>query len=151
MSFRPGLQSLPYARDRLLIVAPPSHSLASETSVPFERLGSERLLLREQGSGTRMVLEEELGRRGLHLSRVMELAGCEAVKRGVMAGMGVAAVSGYSVEMEIRLGLLKALPVKELRLEREIAMISRKDVRPTTAALAFTAMAKKLLPPNSED
>ncbi len=146
MGFQPGLQSLPYARDRLVIVAPPSHPLASEGSIPLERLLSERFLLREPGSGTRRVLEDELGRREFQLGRVMELAGCEAVKRGVMAGVGIAAVSGYSVEVELRQGLLKTLPVEGLRLEREISIISRKDVRPTAAALAFTALAHRLLP-----
>ena len=161
MSFQPGLQSLPYARDRLLIVAPPSHPLASEGSIPLERLRSERFVLREPGSGTRRVLEEALGRRGFQLGRVMEealgrrgfqlgrvmeLHGCEAVKRGVMAGMGIAAVSGYSVELELRQGLLRTLAVDGLRLERDISIVSRKDVRPTAAALAFTALAHKLLP-----
>ena len=146
MSFQPGLQSLPYARDRLVIVAHPSHPLASEGAIRLERLRSERFLLREPGSGTRRVLDEELGRHGYRPGMVMELAGCEAVKRGAMAGMGIAAVSGYSVEMELRQGLLRALPVEGLLLEREISIISRKDVRPTAAALAFTALAHKLLP-----
>ncbi len=146
MSFQPGLQSLPYARDRLLIVTPPSHPLASEGSIPLGRLRSERFLLREPGSGTRRVLEEALGRRGFQLGRVMELHGCEAVKRGVMAGMGIAAVSAYSVELEVRQGLLKILRVDELLLEREISIISRKDVRPTAAALAFTALVHKSRP-----
>ncbi|MCL4370833.1 MAG: LysR substrate-binding domain-containing protein [Chloroflexi bacterium] len=145
MSFQPGVQILPYTRDRLVIVAPPSHPLASEATVPLERLRSERFLLREPGSGTRRVLEEELERHGFRLFRVMELAGCEAVKRGVMAGMGIAAVSGYSVEIELRQGLLGIITVDRLRLEREISIISRKDVRPSAAALAFTALAHKLV------
>ncbi len=147
-TFRSGLQTLPYARDRLVFVVSPSHPLATDGSVSIEQLLSERFLLREAGSGTRAVLEEEVGRLGLRFDRVMELAGCEAVKRGAMAGIGVAAVSAYSVEMEIRYGLLKALPVAHLRLEREISMISRKDVRPTAATLAFAAIARKLLPPD---
>lgn len=149
-SFQTGMQTLPYARDRLVIVAPPSHPLTSEGTVPLGRLRSERFLWREAGSGTRAILEEELGRRGFKFERAMELAGCEAVKRGVMAGMGIAAVSRFSAEMETRLGLLKVIPVEEPRLEREIAMISRKDVRPTAATLAFTALAKKLVPPDPE-
>ncbi len=151
MDFQPGLQSLPYARDRLVIVASPSHPLASEVTLTLERLRPERLLLREPGSGTRKVLEEELSRRGFRPTRVLELVGCEAVKRGAMAGMGVAAVSAYSVELELRQGLLKILPVNELPLEREISIISRKDVRPTAASLAFTALAHKLRPAFSGD
>ncbi|MCL4371380.1 MAG: LysR substrate-binding domain-containing protein [Chloroflexi bacterium] len=143
-SFQPGLQVLPYARDRLLIVATPSHPAASEAAIPLERLFSERFLLRERGSGTRSVLEEEFERRGFRPSRTLELAGCEAVKRGAMAGLGVAAVSEYSVDIELRQGLLKVLRVVGLLLERQISTISHKDVRPSAAALAFTALARKV-------
>ena len=146
MGFQPGLQVLPYALDRLLVVAAPSHPLVSEAAIPIERLRLERFLLREQGSGTRKVLEEALERHGFRPGRVMELAGCEAVKRGAMAGMGIAAVSGYSVEMELRQGLLGIITVEGLRLERQISIISRKDVRSSAATLAFTALAHKLSP-----
>ena len=145
MGFQPGLQVLPYALDRLLVVAAPSHPLVSEAAIPIERLRLERFLLREQGSGTRKVLEEALERHGFRPGRVMELAGCEAVKRGTMAGMGIAAVSGYSVEMELRQGLLGIITVEGLRLERQISIISRKDVRSSAATLAFTALAHKLV------
>ena len=145
MGFQPGLQVLPYALDRLLVVAAPSHPLVSEAAIPIERLRLERFLLREQGSGTRKVLEEALERHGFRPGRVMELAGCEAVKRGAMAGMGIAAVSGYSVEMELRQGLLGIITVEGLRLERQISIISRKDVRSSAATLAFTALAHKLV------
>lgn len=148
MGFQPGLHVIPYVRDRLVMVAAPWHPLSSEVSIPLERLRSERFLLREPGSGTRKVFEEELGRLGFRPGRVMELHGCEAVKRGAMAGMGIAAVSGYSVEIELRHGLLRALPVEGLRLERELAIISPKGVRPSAVALAFVALAHKLLPPS---
>lgn len=147
MGFQPGLQSMPFVRDRLVIAASPSHPLTSEVSVPLERLQTERWLLREAGSGTRRVLEDALGRYGFRLHRSMELAGCEMVKRGVMAGMGIAAVSGYAVGVEMRHGLLKVISVEGLLLEREISIVSRKDVRPTAAALAFTALAHKLQAP----
>jgi len=61
----------------------------------------------------------------------------------------IAAVSGYGVELELRQGLLRAVSVEGLRLEREISIVSRKDVRPTAAALAFIALAHKLWPPAS--
>ena len=149
MGFQPGLQLLPYVRDRLLIVASPSHPLASGVDSPLERLRSERFLLREPGSGTRRVLEKALEHHSFQPGKVMELAGCEAVKRGAMAGMGIAAVSGYGVEMEVRQGLLGIITVEGLQLERQISVISRKDVRPSAAVLAFTALAHKLVPPDT--
>lgn len=140
---RPGLQVRPYARDRLILIVSPRHPLATQSSATVEQLQSEPFLLREQGSGTRRAFEEELARQGIGLARAMELNGSEAVKRGVMAGMGLATVSGYSVEVEMRQGLLRTLRVAGLRLERELSILSLKDVRPSAAALAFVALAQK--------
>ncbi|MGI5835445.1 MAG: LysR substrate-binding domain-containing protein [Chloroflexota bacterium] len=150
MGFQPGLQSIPYVQDRLVIVAPSSHPLASDGMITLDQLQTERWLLREAGSGTRRVLEDAMIRHGFRPRSTMELAGCEAIKRGVMAGLGVAAVSGYGVEWELRQGLLKAISVEGLLLEREISIVSRKDVRPTAAALAFNALAHRMRPTTPE-
>lgn len=140
------LQVRPYARDELLLIVPPGHPFAGLEVVAPERLEREPFLVREPGSGTRALLEEELARVGVTLHHVMELNGCEAVKRGVAAGMGIAVVSGRSIEVEVREGLVRSVRLEGLRLERELSIISRKGARPSAASLAFVALAQKLLP-----
>ncbi|HEX2986637.1 MAG TPA: LysR substrate-binding domain-containing protein [Chloroflexota bacterium] len=143
----PGLQARPYAGDRLVLIVPPGHRLAEFDVVGGKELEEETLLLREAGSSSRMLLEAELARAGITPRRTIELRGCEATKRGVIAGMGVAVVSGHSIEEELRHGSLTAVDLEGLKLEREISIISRKEARPSVSALTFTAMALKASTP----
>ena len=140
---RPGIQARPYAVDRLLLIVAPGHPFAGEEKVAPGELEKETLLLREPGSGTRRLLEETLREAGITPRRTIELRGCEAVKRGVAAGMGVAVISGYSIQAELQNGSLRALPLDGLALERGLSIISRKEARPSVSSLTFTAMALK--------
>jgi DNA-binding transcriptional LysR family regulator len=70
----------------------------------------------------------------------MELPGCEAVKRGVAAGLGVAFVSRRTVTLELANNLVCAPEIPSLRITRHLYALSRKDARPTAASLAFLAL-----------
>jgi len=141
--FLPELQVRPYARDTLVLIVPTGHPFAEREAVSPEELEREPFILREAGSGTRRIVEEELARVGVTLRHSFELCGCEAVKRAVAAGMGIAFVSGYSVSLEIASEILRSVAIPDLRLERELSIISHKDVRPSAAALAFLALVRK--------
>ncbi|MCL5960854.1 MAG: LysR substrate-binding domain-containing protein [Chloroflexi bacterium] len=139
----PELQVQSYVRDELVLIVPPQHSFATREAISPQELEWEPFVLREPGSGTRRVVEEELARVGVTLRRSLELCGCEAVKRAVAAGMGIAVVSGFSVTLEVKHGILRTVPVPELRLERELSIVSHKDARPSVANLAFLALLHK--------
>ncbi len=67
----------PMGTDKLLLVCPVSHPLASEKGVSLERLTEEPFVVREQGSGTRLVFEHALREGGIEpndLRVVLELA-----------------------------------------------------------------------------
>jgi DNA-binding transcriptional LysR family regulator len=68
---------------------------------PWE-LASEPLLLREQGSATRLVTERTLRQAGVKFTMAMELDHIEAIKQAVMAGLGIAFVSIYAVAVKSR-------------------------------------------------
>ncbi len=141
--FLPELHVQPYVRDTLVLIVPPGHHFTHREVISPQELEREPFIVRETGSGTRRILEEELARLGLTPRRPLELCGCEAVKRAVAAGMGIAFVSGYSVTLEIASGILRIVTIPELRLERELSIVSHKDVRPSAAALAFLALLRK--------
>lgn len=141
------LQVRPYVKDDLVLVVAPHHPFADRPSIAANDLANVDLVVREPGSGTRRVLEDELARVGARPRRLLELNGCEAVKRAAMAGLGVAMVSGYSVALELRCGELCRVPVPELRLTRDLYIVTRKDVRPSAAALAFLSLVRKTPPP----
>jgi DNA-binding transcriptional LysR family regulator len=136
-----GLQKQPFGWDEVVLIAPPGHRLAEQANIPAVELVRERFIVRESGSGTNQVAEAALAELGLQPERVLEMPGCEAVKRMVVAGLGLSFVSRRAVDLELKQGLLAVLP--GLRFSRELYAISRKDARLSPAALAFLAFARK--------
>lgn len=141
----PGLQSRPFADDEIVLVAPPKHALLGQRTFAREMLAGETLIVREAGSGTRQAVETHLMRLGMAPGRVMEMAGVEATKRAVTAGLGVAFISRRAIVLEVAHGLLSVLGVPELRLTRPLTLVTRKDARPSAASLAFLALMRKAL------
>src|SRR2546428_10601544 len=76
--------------DELVLIVPPRHAWAKRRDVVPESLADQPLLVREDGSATRSVTERALQRAGVRFRVAMELDHTEAIKQGVMAGLGVA-------------------------------------------------------------
>lgn len=136
----PELETRPFVRDSLTLVVERAHPFAARASVIPEEMVEEPFVLREQASCTRWMLEEALAPRGLRLRRAMELNGSEAVKRAVAAGVGVAVVSESSVKNEIEQGVLHALRIEGLSLDRQMSVITSRDARLSAAAAAFLSL-----------
>jgi len=87
-------------------------------------------ILREQGSGTRVVIRENLVKKDirlLDLSVEMQLGNNEAVKKAVAAGLGVSFVSEFSIGQELKLGLLKIIPVENFSIHRFFYIVRYSD------------------------
>jgi len=138
-----GLQVQPYTKDELVPIAAPSHPLASLPVVRPEDMSEETLVLREEGSGTRQVVEEALVRWNVQPRRVLIITGCEGVKQVVVAGLGVSFVSRCAIKLERLHGVIQVLRGEEMRLARSLSIIVRKDTHPSAATLAFLAHVRK--------
>lgn len=124
--------------DELQLIVPPNYPVRAGVVTPA-RLARERLLIREEGSATRQATERALRQAGITMRPVMELDHTETIKRAVMAGLGVAFVSRYAVEDEVRSGRLRVLPVQKMTIRRHFHVI-HDERRPLSAsARAFTA------------
>ena len=124
--------------DELQLIVPPNYAVKAGI-LPPARLARERLLIREEGSATRQATERALRQAGVTFRPAMELDHTETIKRAVMAGLGVAFVSRYAVEDEVRSGRLRVLPVQRMNIRRHFHVI-HDERRPLSAsARAFTA------------
>jgi len=99
-------------QDQLVAIVPPGHPLARQQQIHFSALLDYPFICREEGSGTRDVINGYLDglpdcAAGLKVS--MELGSPEAVKGAVEAGMGVSVVSKATVQKELQLGTLVTL------------------------------------------
>lgn len=124
--------------DELQLIVPPGHPV-KDGMMSRERLARESLLIREEGSATRQATERALRQAGVTLRPAMELDHTETIKRAVMAGLGIAFVSRYAVEDEVRSGRLRTLAVQRMNIRRHFHVI-HDERRPLSAsARAFTS------------
>ncbi len=116
-------------RDRLVAIVPPNHPLASLKKLDFQRLLAYPFICREEGSGTREVINDYLCHQpecSLSVKVAMELGSPEAVKGAVEAGMGVSVVSRATIQKELRLGTLVAVDL-DPPLDRPFSFVHQKQ------------------------
>jgi LysR family transcriptional regulator, transcriptional activator of the cysJI operon len=136
-----SLRTEPFMEDELVLIAPRD---AESDHVTRNQLLASNLLMREQGSGSRRVVENALEKAGLKLKgfkRVMYLDSTEAIKSAVEAGLGVAFVSRWAIGKEIELGALKVAHVSGVRATRHFTLISRTGPELQGPAAAFREFA----------
>jgi DNA-binding transcriptional LysR family regulator len=128
-----------YLEDDLVLIVSPQHRLASRDTVTAQMLAETEdvFILREHGSGTREILEEELRRAGVSLRHAMELGSTEAIKKAVAANLGLSIVSTRAVALEVMLGHLCTVRVSDLNLHRPIYMVSLRNSPLSSAAKGF--------------
>jgi DNA-binding transcriptional LysR family regulator len=136
-----GVRTEPFMEDELVLITP--LSLEPGPLAPAQ-LVSTNLLMREQGSGSRHVVELALERASFRLKafkKVMELDSTEAIKSAVEAGLGIGFVSRWAISKELELGTLKIGKVKGLRATRHFTLISRSGPEPQGPAGALRTFA----------
>ncbi|HVE51270.1 MAG TPA: LysR substrate-binding domain-containing protein [Casimicrobiaceae bacterium] len=132
-----NLTFAPFASHRYVVVAPPSHPLASTRKIPLTRVLGERFVLREPGSDSATAMSEVLGPRHENLRVALRIASNEAVKEAVGAGFGLGFLSIHAVALECEVGRLVLLDVRDLEVSGHWFVVQRADKRLPPAATAF--------------
>lgn len=116
------VEFVPFFKDHIVLIVPPGHPWEKLTRITPDLFRSERLIVREKGSGTRLAVDE--GLRGLGVdsgsfASTVEVGSSEAVISAVEAGLGVSFVSTLAASPALRLGRIKTVNFKGLPLERQ--------------------------------
>jgi DNA-binding transcriptional LysR family regulator len=124
----PDLQSEFFMKDELVIVCSPKHRWAGRDHLTMKMLTSEPepIILREEGSGTRDLIEFVLKRFGIERKVTMELSSSDGIKRAVEANLGIAVLSKNVISGELRNKSIVALPIKDLNTKREFFIVRNK-------------------------
>ena len=123
-----------------LIIAPPDHRLKDAKAIAIAELAEEIFLNREQGSGTRALMERVFSEAGAKPRFGMEISSNETIKQAVMAGLGIAFLSAHTVASEIADGRLISLPVEGLPVIRSWYVVNQPNkilLPPAQALLDF--------------
>ncbi len=137
---RPGFHAERWREEPIVAIAPVHHGWASETSISRTKLAAEALIGGEAGTGTGRILRDHLGEMRPLQRPVVELGSTEAVKRAVIAGLGVSVVLALAVVEEAKAGRLVARPLKPA-LRKPLYLIWRDDISPRHPLLAYLRQA----------
>lgn len=127
-SRRPWLHYEPLMADELVLVAGTQGRYGAIESVTPEELKGLPLVLRENGSGTREIIERALNRRGIRvedLNVVIELSSTEAIKSFVRSSDTLAIVSVIALHRELADGSIRIVDIDGIDMPREFATVVR--------------------------
>ena len=131
------LASHPFIDNPISIIASSSHPLAQQKNIPVKQLINQNFIFRENGSGTRKALEDELKLQGIKLSPSMVLGSSETIKHAVMAGLGISALSRHSITLELATNRLIELDVQGFPLVRSWYMVHHESKKISPIAQTF--------------
>ena len=134
-----------FSYDELALVVAPTHPWNKLSAVTPQVLGDGELILREQGSGIREVIEQALHSHGVKIRPLLTLADNEAIKQMVMSGVGAAMISHLTTKRELATGDLVYLPVVGLDLRPQLSLIRRADKQLSRSAQAFYTFLRPIL------
>lgn len=119
-----------------IVIAPADHPLAGASEISPGDLLEERFVMREEGSGTRMLgtrFLDDLGH-GKQV-RIIEMVSNETIKQAVINGLGIAIISAHTVAEELKAGRLVALKCPGMPVNRTWFILTRSDYEPSPAAI----------------
>jgi DNA-binding transcriptional LysR family regulator len=120
-----------------VIVVRPGHRLAGKHKIDPCELSGETILAREAGSGTRNLMEDYFATSGIKPKIGMQISSNETIKQSVMAGLGIAFLSGHTIDAEVLSGRLIVLQMKDLPIIRQWygVHLSERVIMPACAEL----------------
>ncbi len=121
----PKYRQRPFFEDELILIASNEsthpHLDHQQQCISLDHIFSLPLILREAGSGTRQVIEEQLRHNKLNpekLQIILELDNTQSIKSAVESGMGFSIISKASVQHELRLKTLRQFSIVGMNLKR---------------------------------
>ncbi len=135
------------ADDNLIVIAPNIAPFSEMTSISFDRLLDEPLLLRKEGSATRKAFESALKSLGSAAKQPKVLAHMhnnEMIVLCVKAGLGLSIVSEISVADKVAAGNIKALPIDDYRCKNAFYFVYPKNRSLSPLSMRFKEFVFKM-------
>lgn len=126
---RQDYDGLVYTREEMLPVCAPEHPLAAGTHRLRDLLDA-HLLVREEGSGTREMLQRALQERGLSLAdfpHLAELGSLNAIKALVLENCGITFCYRSVVARELAAGSLRQIDLPDFTLAHDFTFLWQKN------------------------
>jgi len=140
------LRARSLSTDELVIIAAPQSTLVRTRGVKPGQLGAEAWVLREEGSDTRRQATAWWHRHRIAPARTMTFDNPDAVKRAVMAGLGIAMVSRMTVAEDLPSRRVAVVPVKGGLPAREFLLVDHPQKHHGAACRAMLQVLDRAFP-----
>ena len=123
----------------LVVIAASAHPLAAGGQITLAALGTQRFILRERGSGTRMAIDAHFKRLGFQPNLRLELGSNEAIKEAVGGGLGVSVISSHALRGQAAEHGVSVLDVGSFPIESNWHVVRQKGKQLSPIAKVFLA------------
>lgn len=145
---RPHCEFIPFYEDRLVIITP---NTAAYQEVPrdgftVKMLKEAPVIMREEGSGTRLEMENHLHSLGIDISDLQSIASVsnqETIKKMVAGGMGISMISALAAEDYLSEGKLLFFDMGSGAAVRNLYVVYNKDHALSPVAESFLEFVTK--------
>lgn len=114
-------------QDEIVFICSKDSPLSKETIVNGNLLKTQKLIMREQGSGTRETIEAFLSKNNIDYTIFMELKENEAIKKYVEAGLGIGCMSKLCIEEPLDQPHFHTFSLDKGKIKRDLYFIIHKD------------------------
>ena len=118
-----------YSTEDYIAVCAASHHFMTDHPYTMNDLVHERLLVREEGSGTRNILEQSLMTHGLHISdfiHYIDIENMHTIIGLLKRDCGISFLYKIAVEKELHSGILKEIPLDDFKMQHDFDIIWEK-------------------------
>ena len=140
----PEVQFYPFSKEEMAVIVAPGHHLAKKKAVSFEELAKEPFIMKEQGSGTRKLVELTFANAKCEPNILMETSNTEFIKELVQRGDGVSIEVKEAVALELAEKKLAQVTLKGSRIYLDVSIAYLKDQPLSPPARAFVDTLRKL-------
>jgi aminoethylphosphonate catabolism LysR family transcriptional regulator len=128
------LISIPFRQDDIIFFVSKGHPWAKRRNVALEEIEDQRLIIREPGSYTRALFEQELHRRHINSQQVLEIGSSEGLRETVALGLGVGVIQAGELTLDNR---IQPVHIRDTKLQVIEHLVCLKEAQLVPVVKAF--------------
>ncbi|SJZ98143.1 LysR family transcriptional regulator [Anaerorhabdus furcosa] len=138
------LECTPYFTDHFVAISSKKHHLTRKAEVTFDEFLKYDLLLREQGSGERELIETIFKKRGIHKLPLWESSSTKVLINGVTENLGVTILPLELIRDRLYIDDIQCINITDVNLKRYFYLIKHKDAILSSTMKEFIDIATNL-------
>ncbi len=142
----------PWRDEPMVVVCSPGHPIAQRLELHLEDLGGYDLVSFDRQLKIRRELDRTLANHNVEMNVAMEFDNIETLKRAIEIDAGISLLPSPTVDREVQLGTLVAIPLAEVELIRPVGIIQRrgKTLGKTARRFIHLLQDRSNVPPSTQ-